>query len=995
AYHFRLVLRFSGALQVEILCRAFDELVRRHEVLRTTFPEVDGEPVQVVGPPRHREPPVVDLRPLAAEDRQAAADRLIRAEGLLAFDLVRGPLLRLSLLRLGEQEHLVLLNMHHIISDGWSISVFVRELTALYEAFYRGEPPPLPELPIQYADFAAWQRQWLQGEKLAAHLDYWLEQLGGELPTLELPLDRPRPAVRTSRGASLAMTLPQELSEGLRELSRRRGVTLFMTLLAAFDVLLARTSGQDDLCVGSPIVGRTHAEVEGLIGFFLNALVLRADLAGTPTFLELLERVQKVCEGAYAHQDVPFERLLEELEPERDLSRTPLFQVFFNMLNMPSEELRLPGLQVDLLTPSEFPSRFDLEVYLTDTPAGIRTNWLYNPDLFDRRRMAEVLAQFESLLAQIVEGPDERIDRFSLVTPASKALLGDLGVELSAAWEGSVQAVFADWARRSPDAPAVADASGTWSYRELDVQGNRLAQYLRAHGIGPEDVVAVYGHRSAALAWAVLGVLKAGAAFLILDPESPVPRLVACLRRAAPRGWLQPAAAGALPAELAAAVAETAGCRLILPAIAAADSVPELRAGASVDPAVPVAPDSLAYVAFTSGSTGIPKGILGRHGSLSHFIPWQRERFALGPDDRFCMLSGLAHDPLQRDLFTPVQLGAQLAVPDPDAVAEPQRLAAWMRDEQITVAHLTPAMGQLLSSALAEDPGLRLPALRWALFVGDRLTRRDVTRLRELAPGVRCVNLYGSTETQRAVGYYPVAEGPEETTKETIPLGRGIADVELLVLDRRGDPAGIGELGEVAVRSPHLALGYLGDPRASAERFTPCALSRRDGERVYRTGDLGRYLPDGNLEYAGRADRQIKIRGFRIEPGEIEAALGEHQGVGQAVVVLRQERLVAYLVPQGSLPATDVLRSFLRSRLPDFMVPAAFVELAALPLTPNRKVDFQALPMPERARPEETGYVAPRDPQEQLLAAIWAEVLGIDRVGVHDNFFDAGGHSLL
>ncbi|MCP4657047.1 MAG: amino acid adenylation domain-containing protein, partial [bacterium] len=528
-----------------------------------------------------------------------------------------------------------------------------------------------------------------------------------------------------------------------------------------------------------------------------------------------------------------------------------------------------------------------------------------------------------------------------------------------------------------------------------------------AHGIGREDVVAVYGHRSAALAWAVVGVLKAGAAFLILDPESPVPRLVACLRRAAPRGWLQPAAAGTPPPELAAAVAETAGCRLTLPAIAAADAVPELREGLSVDPAVPVGSDSLAYVAFTSGSTGTPKGILGRHGSLSHFIPWQRERFDLRPSDRFCMLSGLAHDPLQRDLFTPLQLGARLSVPDPEVIAEPRRLAAWMRDERITVAHLTPAMGQLLSSALAEDPILRLPALRWALFVGDRLTRRDVARLRELAPGVRCVNLYGATETQRAVGcYYPVAAGPDEPAKETIPLGRGIAHVELLVLSRRGDRAGIGELGEVTVRSPHLALGYLGDPRATAARFTPCALSRREGERVYRTGDLGRYLPDGNVEYAGRADRQIKIRGFRIEPGEIEAVLGELPAVAEAVVDVRDfspndPRLVAYLVPRPGDPARaelrpGKLRPFLRERLPEYMVPAAFVLLESLPLTPNRKLDRAALPAPElEGGGPEAPFAAPRNPVEELLTELWGELLRVTRVGRDDNFFDLGGHSLL
>ncbi|MCP4661783.1 MAG: AMP-binding protein, partial [bacterium] len=519
ALNMPVAVRLAGAVDVGLLERIFHEVVRRHEGLRTSFAPAAERPVQVIAEPVDRPLPLADLRQLPEIDREAEARRLIRREELRRFDLTTGPLIRFSLLRLGDQEHVALVTMHHIVTDGWSMRVFVRELAVLYEALSQGRPSPLPELPVQYADFAHWQREWLRGEVLEAQLGYWREQLAGSPPVLELPADRPRPAVQTYRGERLALELSRELSEKLRELSRRRGATLYMTLLAAFDVLLYRTSGQDDVAVGTPIAGRTRDEVEGLIGFFLNSLVLRTDLSGNPPFTELLGRVREVCLGAYAHQDVPFEKLLEELDPERDLSRTPLFQVFFNMLNLPADDIRLPGLNLELLTTPEPPSKFDLTVYLVDLPEGIHTNWVYNSDLFDRARMVEVLAQFESLLDQLVEDPARPIDRFRLVTRTAEALLPDPGEELDAAWHGPVQEAFATQARRRPDSPAVVDRHGIRSYGKLDAESNRLGHYLRARGVGSEDVVAIYGHRSAALVWAVLGVMKAGAAFLILDPD--------------------------------------------------------------------------------------------------------------------------------------------------------------------------------------------------------------------------------------------------------------------------------------------------------------------------------------------------------------------------------------------------------------------------------------------------------------------------------------------
>ncbi|HEX6862896.1 MAG TPA: amino acid adenylation domain-containing protein, partial [Thermoanaerobaculia bacterium] len=547
--------------------------------------------------------------------------------------------------------------------------------------------------------------------------------------------------------------------------------------------------------------------------------------------------------------------------------------------------------------------------------------------------------------------------------------------------------IFARHAASTPHALAVADAVESWTYAELAERSGRLASFLRAGGVGPGDVVAFWAHRSAPLVWGVLGALKAGAAFLMLDPRYPAPRQAQMLAIARPAAWLRVAAAGPVPAEIETALA-AAGCvcRLALPARA---EDPAFLADVPAEPpAVEVGPDSVAYVAFTSGSTGVPKGVLGRHGSLSHFIPWLRERFGLTAADRFSLLSGLAHDPLHRDLFTPLQTGAAIVIPDPETMDEPGRLAAWMRREGVTVAHLTPALGQVLTTEAPNRPRVEVPSLRYVFLVGDVLTRRDVARLRRLAPGVTCVNYYGSTETQRAVGYH-VAE--EAEPREVLPLGRGIPDVQLLVLNPAGALAGIGELGEVSVRSPHIALGYLGDRELTAQRFV--------GD-LYRTGDLGRYLPNGEAVFVGRADTQVKIRGFRIELGEIESVLGGFPGVREAVVVARRDRgpesyLAAYVVPaDGAGLAARELRAYLRERLPDSMVPATFTLLPELPLTPNRKVDRKALPAPDRGA-EEAAFVAPETDLEREIAAVWQEVLGVPKVGLHDNFFELGGHSLL
>ena len=997
AYNMQSRLRLRGPLNVAALERSLNTVIQRHDILRSTFRAVKEQPARVVAPTLIVNLPVINL------DRPGEADaeigRIASEAARLPFDLFKGPLLRVSLLQLSEREHIFLLTKHHIITDAWSNRVFFRELLSLYEGYSAGRPSSLSDLPMQYSDFAVWQRQLNQGQ-MQSHLAYWKTQLQ-ESTVPEMPFDYPRRAVQSFRGARQEIQLSKSLSNALKALSQQERTTLFITLLAAFKTLLHRYTGETDIVVGSTIAGRNRPEVEKLIGFFINLLVLRSNLSGQPSFRDLLKRVREVCWEAYEHQDLPFEKLVEELKPRRDLSRNPFFQVLFNMANLPPIQREVAGLTIETFSRPEDAARFDLTLYAPETKEGIKILAAYSTDLFTQARIAEMLEQYRHLLTQVVENPDERIDRYSLVTPSARAVLPNPTLPLNDTWEGAVHTLFSENARRSPDQLAVVDPQEAWSYLELDLRSNQLAWYLLAHGIGREDIVAIYGHRSAPLVAAVLGILKAGAAFLILDPAYPAARLLDYLQTAPPRGWLQMEAAGAVPEALEEFITNSSlPCRLQLPQESAAVER-FLSQYSADDPRVTVEAEDIACIAFTSGSTGQPKGILGRHGPLSHFLPWQEETFNLGAGDRFSMLSGLSHDPLQREIFSPLWLGATLCIPDPQIIGT-SKLADWMDAQRITFAHLTPAMAQLLTETAGPDLGL--PALRYAFFVGDKLARRDVIRLRRVAPNVTCITSYGTTETQRAVGFYkvpPESELEDNGDKAIYPLGRGMEGVQLLVLTDEQRLAGIGELGEIYVRSPHLAKGYLGDEALTQARFVTNPFTRVEGDRLYRTGDLGRYLPEGNVQFDRRGDNQVKIRGFRIELEEIEAMLGRHPALRESVVAARPDasgnnRLVAYVVPfRDAAPAIHELRNFLLQKLPDYMVPASFFFLKALPLTPNGKLDREALPAPDQNRPElESEFAAPRNATEKTLADIWAEVLKLDRVGIHDNFFELGGHSL-
>ena len=773
-YNLPCSLRIDGELDLPAMEWSVNEVVRRHEVLRTTFVVVDGRPAQVVAPllrvPLH----VIDLAGRDEPARVRDVRRLGIEEARRPFDLQQGPLIRAVVLRLGAREHVLLTTMHHIVSDGWSIGVLLRELQACYEARVRGRAPQLRPLPIQYADYAAWQRESLTGDALAHELAYWRRQLAGAPPALDLPTDGPRPPQRRFHGAYDAVTVPRDVTAAVRALGEREGATLFMIVLAAWRVILSRWSGQEDVSVGVPVAGRHRGETEDLIGFFLNNLVLRTTLEDDPSCREWLDRVRKTALEAFAHQDLPFETLLADLAPPRDLSRTPLFQVYLNVLTFADERMDLPAAVAesfsladngtapghedaarapDLREP-EVRSQFDLTLYAAERDGRLRFVLVYDTDLFTRARMAEMLDQLVSVLAQVVERPDAPVSQIVLTTGRARDVLPDPRAPLDDSWLGTVAAHCSRHAAETPDRVAIEDATDIVTYGELDRRSNQLAHALGALGVGRGDVVAIYAARCAGLPWALLGVMKTGAAFTVLDPGYPPARLVSHLEVAKPRAVVLLDAAGSLPAGVEACVRAARMAQVPLPSFAAARQAGAFDAFPDTCPVVDVGADDTACIGFTSGSMGVPKGVAGRHSSLTHFVPWLTRTFGLGPQDRFSMLSGLSHDPLQREVFTPLCLGAAIVIPPAADHAEAPRLAAWVATSRTSVAHLTPALGQLLlQGAGAAATLVGWPDLRTAFFVGDVLRYHDVARLAGLAPAMTCVNYYGTTETQRAVGY--------------------------------------------------------------------------------------------------------------------------------------------------------------------------------------------------------------------------------------------------
>ncbi len=989
AWNMPFPLRLRGALDVRVLERALAELVRRHESLRTVFPDVDGEPVQRILPAGPRPLAVVDLRCLPDGAREAAGRRLAGEEAARPFELARGPLLRSVLLRTTDEDWALLLTLHHIVSDGWSMQVLLREVSALYGAGVRGGPSPLPELPVQYADYAAWQRGWLTGGTLEAQLAFWRGALAGAPPLLELPAGRPRPLVQRHRGASRALHLPAALSDAVRALGREEGTTPFMTLLAAFAALLARYTGETDVVVGTPIAGRTRPETEGMIGYFLNTLALRTDVGGDPTFRELLGRVREATLGAYAHQDVPFEQLLEELAPARSLSHAPVFQVMFNFLNFADAgPTALPGVEMEMLGGGQAPARYDWNLYARETAGGIGLELVYDADLFEDARMGEALAHLAALLEAVVERPGLRVSDLPLAAPGARRAPGlpeDGRTFLpwaEDAAEQTLHARFAAQARLHPERLAVRTPRHSLTYAELDrAAGRAAAALLRASPGAGERAALLFAHDAPMLV-GILGALRAGKAYVPLDPGQPRERSA---------GVLEDSGAAVLlaDAEHAGRARELAAGRV--PVVVLDDGAPE-----DEPPPPPPAgsPDGLAYLLYTSGSTGRPKGVAQSHRNVLHFIRAYTHNLRIGPDDVLTLFSSYTFDAAVMAIWGALLNGASLR--PFDWRAEPAGDAAeWMRREGITLYHSTPTVFRHLAGALDGDEAF--PAVRVVVLGGEEAQRRDWEAFRRHFPaGAVLVNGLGPTEsTVTLQAFLDHEHGPRGAV---LPVGLPVRDTDVLLVGAAGEQPAVYGAGEIVVRGAHLALGYWGRPETTAAAFVPDPAG--GPLRAYRTGDLGRRLPDGSLEFLGRSDFQVKVRGVRVEPGEVEAALRAHPAVREVVVAPRadasgERRLVAWLVPAapGGAPAAAELRGWARERVPEHMVPAAFVAVEALPLTSTGKVDRLALPDPEPA--EARGYTAPRGVIEEMLAGIFAEVLKLERVGVHDDFFDLGGHSLL
>ncbi len=995
AYNIFSAIRIEGTLDKQAFEICLNQLVERHESLRTTFMDEDG-PVQIISPTLHIPLSLIDFRKMEEKKKETEVERFILEETSRPFDLERGPLLHVSLLWLDETEYVLLVSMHHIISDGWSIGLLIQELGELYSAHLHGRPANLPDLTVQYADYAEWQNNKVSGENFELLATYWSKQLGGELPILELPSDTPRPNRQTFRGGRKAVQIQNDTVQKLKELSRREEVTLFMVFLSAFSVLLNRLSRQEDLIIGTPIAGRTHTETEPLIGCFVNTLALRVDLSEKPTFADLLKRVRKVCLDAYAHQDMPFEKLVEIIQPERSLSRNPIFDVMINLVNTPTENAQWQDVTLSQMDVGDPQSKFALTLYIHDKQDGMELEFVYQKDLYSEKRIEELSSQYISLIKQIVNHSGMAIDSYSLTTERSGKILPNPKAKLEKPFYPSVPEMFRKVTIENPEQEAINHWGEKITYGELAQAVQSIAINLHAGGLNQGEVVAIFGRRSIGLIASMLGILTAGGVVLTIDKNMPLERRQTIL---ASSGVDRLIYVGSRQAEDDSLFTNTEWKEVHFINEMKGQPLTNLKDSKNIEVATFSLPqqDDPAYIFFTSGTTGVPKGVVGKHSGLAHFLVWQREKFGIGPGDRAAQLTGLSFDVVLRDILLPLTSGATICLPDVEEDLSASQVLPWMEREKVTYFHTVPS----LAKAWVEVENVKLNHLRYVFFAGEPLSADLVKSWRgTFGDHTTIVNLYGPTETTLAKCYFEVPK--KDNLPFVQPIGQPLPETQVLVVNTDFQLCGIGEPGEIVIRTPFRTLGYLQASEKDNALFIPNPFTDDPEDILYRTGDMGIYRPDGLLDIAGRLDDQIKIRGIRVELGEIQSIIASHPLVKEAVVIPvlatnGDKRLTAYFLPQNAKLKVAELRAYVKGKLPSFMIPGAFVKIEAIPLNANGKVDRRKLPDPTISFNElpSVSSFPPTTELEEEIGEVWKELLGVRQVGIHDNFFDIGGHSLL
>ena len=979
-------LRLSGSIDRSILARSLNEIVRRHAILRTIFPMVEGNLIQEIFPTLELDLPLIDLTHCTDEERSPQLQQLVITAAHICFDLATGPLIAVTLVRLSEVEHILLLTCHHIIFDGWSMGILLQDLAAIYDAFAKGNPSPLPELSIQYADFAAWQQQQLSPDRLQPHLNYWKQQLSGNLPILELPADYPRPPIRTYQGAKHTLVLPQSLSADLQALSQRENVTLFMLLLAAFQTLLYRYTGEEDILIGCPIAGRDRIETEPLIGIFVNTLVIRTQFQQPHTFVELLARVRTIVLAAYEHQQLPFEQLVEALNPERNLTHSSIFQVLFQLKNLPQDRGDRSVIAIEEFNCDPKISSIDLLLNIGVAPNGLICNFTYNTDLFAAESIERIAGNFQTLLAEIVANPTKSITQLPIITTTESDRLLTTWNKTQAEYphDKCLHQLFEEQVAQNPHAIAVEFAGAQLTYGELNSRSNQLARHLQTLGVEADVLVGICMDRSLDLLVGLLGILKAGGAYVPLDPTYPSARLAQMFA----------------DAQLSILVThQNLECQLPVNRVRVVCLDRDWQQidrhdRSNLAPNATVA--NLAYTIYTSGSTGQPKGVQIWHGAVTNLLTAMRHQLGLTARDVLLSVTTISFDIAVLELYLPLIVGAKVVLASRETAMDGNRLVQLLDNSQATVMQATPATWQLLLAA-----GWQGSSTLKILCGGEALAPTLASQLCARATAVW--NMYGPTEATVWATMYEVSSAAVASTSAATRIGKPLANIEMYILDRQLQPVPIGVPGELYIGGICLAKGYLNRPDVTAAKFIPHPFRNTPTERLYRTGDRARYLPTGEIEYLGRLDNQVKIRGFRIELGEIEVVLAKHPAVRQVIVVVREDlpgdkRIVAYLVlTHQQVGLIEELHRYVSQKLPQQMMPTAFVMLTALPLTPNGKIDRRALPAPDLAAivSDPTTFVAPRNALERQLATIWAEVLKLERVGIHHNFFKLGGHSLI